>query len=420
MAAIILKGGNAVEPSAGVVRKRDIWIENGRVSKISIAGSIRQGKSWSEDKWQVIDCEGLLIVPGLIDMHVHARTPGQEYKETLSTVSTAALAGGFTSIVCMANTNPAIDDAEKLHQLLIRAESESLVSFFQASAASKELKGREPVDFFNLLNSGASAFSDDGMAVQNPDLLLDIMNICSNTRRPLLVHCQDDRFDTYDKRSEYHYVSLALKIAQQFNLPLHIQHVSCAESVQLIREAKACKVRVTCETAPHYIALTSRDFKRIGVNAKMNPPLRSEKDRLAIIQGLVDGTIDVIATDHAPHTDEEKQGHHPPFGIIGLETAVPIVFSHLGKYLTVPQIIAKMTINPAEIFGLNLNQKGLIRPGLPADITVIDFLKRKVLLAEDLKSKSHNSPWLGKRMQTWPVLTIRNGKIMMRDGEIIL
>jgi len=209
-----------------------------------------------------------------------------------------------------------------------------------------------------------------------------------------------------------------LKIAEQFQIPVHIQHVSCTESVQLIREAKKRCVKVTCETAPHYVALTQRDFKRIGVNAMMNPPLRGKADRLAILQGLYDGTIDVIATDHAPHTDEEKKSDKPPFGIIGLETAVPVVFTYLTRYLTVPEIIAKMTINPAKILGLE--QKGLIKEGWPADIAVIDPLKRKVLKTEDLKSKSHNSPWLGKRLQTWPVMTIRNGEILMKDGKITI
>jgi len=366
----------------------------------------------------VIDCQGLYIVPGLIDMHVHFRSPGQEHKETLATGSMAALAGGFTSVVCMANTVPVIDDLHRWHQLMIRAESESFVTAYQVAAVSKDLKGQYMTDLKCLCDEGVVAFSDDGKGIQNPDLLIGVMLKCANLKKPLLLHCQDDRFDTYDKRSEYHYISLVLKIAEEFQIPVHIQHVSCAESVQLIREAKARNVKVTCETAPHYIALTQKDFRRIGANAMMNPPLRGEADRLAVIKGLVDGTIDIIATDHAPHTEEEKRSDKPPFGIIGLETAITVIFSHLGKWLTLPEIIAKMTINPAKILGLE--QKGQIKEGWPADITIIDPLKRKVLEAKDLKSKSKNSPWLRKRLQGCPVMTIHKGEIMMKDGKITI
>lgn len=415
MSAIILKGGTLVDPVNGSVHKRDVWIENGKVIKIGLPQTL----SHVTDKWEVIDCEGLLVVPGLIDMHVHGRTPGQEYKENLSTLSMAALAGGFTSVVCMANTDPVIDNIDRLHKLMIRIEQEALVNVYQVAALSENLEGLKMTDLASLRDFGAIAFSDDGKGVQNPEMLQFAMYRCSHTSRPLfLFHCQDDFISTYDKRSEYYHVYYTLKLAEKFGCPVHIQHVSCAESVQLIREAKSRGVKVTCETAPHYLALTQRDFKRIGVNAMMNPPLRGKADRMAVIQGLVDGTIDVIATDHAPHTDEEKNSDKPPYGIIGLETAVPVVFSYLRQYLSVPEIIAKMTINPARILGLK--QKGQIQEGWPADITVIDPKMRKVLKPEDLKSKSHNSPWLGKRMQTWPVITIRNGKIMMRDGKIIL
>jgi dihydroorotase len=408
---LLLKNGYLFNPGGSHFLKRDILIENGLVGRIGNLHGVYTG-------CQVIDCCGKLMVPGLIDMHVHSRTPGQEHKETLTTLSMAALAGGFTTVVCMANTSPVIDDPDILHQLLVRAERESLVDLCQVSAATQRLEGLESVDFRKMLANGAIAFSDDGKGLQNPDLSLEVMMKCADLKKSLLLHCQDDRFDTYDKRSEYHSISLVLKIAEQFQIPVHIQHVSCAESVQLIREAKARGVKVTCETAPHYIALTQWDFKRIGVNAKMNPPLRGKADRAAVIQGLVDGTIDVIATDHAPHTDEEKNSDNPPFGIIGLETAIPVLFSSLANHLTPLEIISKMTINPARILGLE--KKGLIKEGWPADITVIDPTRRKVLKAENLKSRSHNSPWLGKRMQGWPVITIRHGKIMMMNGEIII
>ncbi|OGY41671.1 MAG: hypothetical protein A2Y67_03910 [Candidatus Buchananbacteria bacterium RBG_13_39_9] len=417
MAIILLKGGNLVDPSQNKILKRDILIEDGKVSRIA-GKSIYIGMS-IERGCQVVDCRGKLIVPGLIDMHVHWRTPGQEHKENLATGSMAALAGGFTSVVCMANTNPVIDDAKKLHQLLIRAENEALVNVYQVAAMSENLSGRHMTDLACLRDAGAIAFSDDGKGVQNPVILQLAMVMCSKVQNTLLLfHCQDSCFDTYDKRSEYFYIHYLLKFAESYSCPIHIQHVSCLESVQLIREAKVRGVKVTCETAPHYIALTQRDFKRIGVNAMMNPPLRGESDRRAIIKGLVDGTIDVIATDHAPHTDEEKNSDNPPFGIIGLETAVPVVLSVLQRHMSLREIFAKMTFNPSIILGLE--QKGLIKECWPADITIIDLQKRKVLETKDLKSKSKNSPWLGKRMQGWPVMTIRKGEILMKDGKITI
>jgi len=409
-----LINGRVVNPETSFDQVTNVLIEGGKIAEI---GSPLKSKV-SQD-CDIIYCTDKIVCPGLIDMHVHFRTPGQEYKETFTTGSMAALAGGFTSIVAMANTFPVTDTAEILHQLLVRAEHEALINYYQVSAATEKITGESVVDFEQMINGGAVAFSDDGQAIQNPDLLIEVMTKCTELGKSFLVHCQDNRFDTYDKQSEFHYVSLVLKIAEQFKVPVHIQHVSCAESVQLIREAKTRGVKVTCETAPHYIALTQKDFKRIGPNAKMNPPLRGEADRQVVIQGLIDGTIDVIATDHAPHSPEEKESLDVvPFGIIGLETAVPVVFAHLNRQMTISEIVAKMTINPARILGLE--QKGQIKEGWPADITIIDPKMRKVLEAEDLKSKSQNSPWLGKRLQTWPVMTIRNGKIMMREGEIIV
>lgn len=418
MARLLLRNGSLVDPEMSSIRQRDIWIDCGRVIKIGISRPSCRDIVHDHGTCEVIDCTGLLVVPGLIDMHVHFRTPGQEHKETLTTGSMAALAGGFTSVVCMANTSTAIDNPEALHQLLIMAERESLVNYFQVAAATAGRKGQELSDLAELVAAGAIAFSDDGDGIQDPEILLKVIFQAQSHFKPILLHCQDKRFDPYDKRAEIEDVSLALRIAEVFKRTIHIQHVSLAESVQLIREAKARGVRVTCETAPHYLALTQADFKRIGPNAKMNPPLRGESDRIAVIEGLVDGTIDVIATDHAPHTHEEKKSDNPPFGIIGLETAVPVVMTALKGYMTVPEIIAKMTTNPARILGLK--QAGMVQEGSVADITLIDPKKRKLFEISDIKSKSQNSPWLGKRLQGWPAMTIRNGRIMMKHGQIII
>ncbi len=412
MTGLILKGGRVIDPANDFDCISDILIEKGKISKI--------GKDLSTPmpSCQVINCAELLVVPGLIDMHVHGRTPGQEHKENLGSLSLAAIMGGFTSLVCMANTSPAVDNLQTLAEVQLRADEVGLINLLQVSAVTKGLAGEEIIDLLAMKQSGAIAASDDGKGLQNPDILLDAMNKCQIFRLPLLLHCEDSRFSPYDRRSEIHQASLALKIAEEFGLPMHLQHVSCKETVQLVREAQDRQVPVTCETAPHYIALTASDFRRLGTNAKMNPPLRGESDRKEIIQGLVDGTIDVIATDHAPHAPAEKAQtvEKAPFGIIGLETLIPVVFTQLAHFLAPKVIIRKLTANPAKILGLNGH--GALTLGSVADITVIDPKKRRKVDVDQFQSLSRNCPWAGKRLQGWPVMTIHKGKILMQDGEL--
>ncbi|MCX6743789.1 MAG: dihydroorotase, partial [Candidatus Parcubacteria bacterium] len=366
---------------------------------------------------------------GLIDMHVHARDFKQEKKENYGSVSLAAIKGGFTSVVCMADTDPVIDNVVGLLNAQAKIEGIGLIKLLQVVAFSSKLEGRFTQDrhhFSDLGRRGTVAFSDDGKCIQDPKVLLQGLSDHhwsyfadpEGTWKPLLLHCEDYRFSPYDKRSEYMYIAMVLKFAEELHCWFHIQHVSCAESVQLIREAKARGAKVTCETAPHYFSLTQRDFNRIGANAKMNPPLRTEKDRQAVIRGLADGTIDAIATDHAPHTVEEKNQplDKAPFGVIGLETAVPVVFTTLSNRIQLVEIIRKMTSNPAKILGLT--GKGTLHPGSAADITVIDPYLRKKVEADKFQSLSRNCPWDGKRLQGWTVMTIVGGRILMKDGEL--
>jgi len=415
MEQFLLKGGRVIDPANNFDRKADVQIVG---SKIANVGKISKRLAWGK----VIDCSGKIVCPGLIDMHVHFRTPGQEHKETLGSGSLAAIMGGFTSVVCMANTDPVIDSYERVNGARSRFDDARLINMFQVAAITKDLAGKNISDWAGCNEARAVAFSDDGKAIQNPRMLIMAIErkvFLRHMHRPLLLHCEDYRFSPDDKRSEYFYIALALKIAEASNYEVHIQHVSCAESVQLIREAKARKVKVTCETAPHYISLTQRDFYKIGANAKMNPPLRTEKDRQEVIRGLVDGTIDVIATDHAPHTPEEKKQplDKAPFGVIGLETAVSVVLSTLWthKRLSMMEIIRKMTSNPAKILGL---KGGTLHPGSVADITVIDPHLRKKVEADKFQSLSRNCPWDGKRLQGWPVMTICGGRILMKEGKI--
>jgi dihydroorotase len=412
---IALINGRVIDPETSFDQVTNVFIQDGKIAEI---GSPL--KSAVPQDCHIIYCIDKLVCPGLIDVHVHFRTPGQEYKENLVSGSLAAIEGGFTSVVCMANTTPVIDNPEILHQVLCRAEAEAFNDIYQVSSASFDLQGEEFIELDAMQQTGAIAVSDDGKGIQNPDLLLEVMDLCQSNDLPLLLHCEDSRFSPYDRRSEIHQVSLILKLAEEFCLPVHLQHVSCKETVQLIREAKNREVAVTCEAAPHHFSLNNTDFKRIGANAKMNPPLRSEADRQAVISGLKNGTIDLIATDHAPHTPEEKSVsiEQAPFGVIGLETAVAVTFTSLQNHLLPTEIIAKLTLAPAKLLGLE--QKGRLQVGLPADLVVIDPKKTKYVEPEKFQSKARNCPWAGKRLKGWPVMTIKNGQIIMHDGQLSL
>ena len=424
MGALLLKGGRVIDPANNFDRKADVLISNGKIKSV---GNLRVPRSV-----KVIDVHNKIVCPGLIDMHVHGRIPGQEKKENLGSLSLAAIMGGFTSVVCMANTNPVVDNIETLQYVQAAAEDVlHMINIYQVSAITKGLAGEEFVDLDRMGQRGAIAASDDGKGIQNPRALITAMDI-GEICLPILLHCEDTRFSPDDKRSEYSYIAMVLKIAEEFGLTVHIQHVSCAESVQLIREAKESKIKVTCETAPHYFSLTQKDFKKIGPNAKMNPPLRTEKDRQAITRGLADGTIDCIATDHAPHTYKEKgltkkgtKRKNFPInkvlpGVIGLETAVPVTLTTLwtNKRIDMMEIIRKMTANPAKI--LKLKGKGTLHPGSDADITVIDPYLRKKVNVKEFLSLSRNCPWDGKRLQGRPWMTIVGGHIRMKEGVLNL
>jgi len=411
MGNIFLEGGRVIDPASNFDQIADIQIIG---SKIANVGKISKRLAVGE----IIDCHGKVVCPGLVDIHVHSRVPGQEKKENLGSVSFAAIMGGFTTIVCMANTSPVVDNVETLRLVQATAEAVDKINIKQVTAITKGLAGKEFVDLLAMQNAGAIAASDDGQGLQNPRVLLGAIEDFLRNGLPILLHCQDSRFDTYDPRAEIHQASMSLKIAEEFKQPIHLQHVSTAQTVQLVREAKARGAQVSCETAPHYFSLTEKDFRENGANFKMNPPLRKEKDRQAVIRGLADGTIDAIATDHAPHTPEEKaQGiEKAPFGVIGLETAVPVTLTTLSNRIPIMEIIRKMTINPARI--LKLEGKGTLHLGSVADITVIDPQMRQKVEADKFQSLSRNCPWNGKRLQGWPWMTICGGRILMKEGKL--
>jgi dihydroorotase len=404
MAETLLRNGYVVDPEKLTASIQDVLFSGDHLIKV--------GKKL-KSAGRVIDCTGKYVCPGLVDMHVHFRTPGQESKETLASGGMAALAGGFTTVLAMANTVPVIDTAEKVHQVLVLAENICPVDYLQVIAATQNQEGKAVVDF---LPGRFSAASDDGKGIQDPEVLLQAMRFFSQAKVSLLLHCQDNRFDFFDRRAEVYYIAMVLTLAEIHQLPVHIQHVSCKESVDLIRLAKVNKVKVTCETAPHYFSLTAGHYRKIGVNAHMNPPLRNESDRQAIIAGLKDNTIDVIATDHAPHTQEDKIKGAP--GVIGLETALAVSLTTLKRHLSIEQIITKMTLRPVQILGLK--NKGRIQAGTAADLVIIDPRKRKKVEPSKFYSLARNCPWADKLLQGWPVMTIRQGQIVMEDGIISL
>lgn len=443
MGQIVLTGGRVIDPANGRDKVTDLLIEGGTVSKFGEAKNwlVKFGES------QVIDCRGMLIVPGLIDMHVHFRTPGFEHKETIGSGSLAALAGGFTTVLAMANTKPVIDNQKEFQKLQSRIEEIDLINLFQVSAITKDLAGLKLVDFSSMANAGAIAFSDDGIGIKNTEILSEALREGSRLKVPVILHCEDTEINNkgamakgnvhsrlgvngIPRETEVNYIYLVIKIAKSLDCPVHIQHVSCAESVKLIRQAKKNGIKITCETAPHYLSLTDYDLLELRANAKMNPPLRSEKDRLALIEGVIDGAIDVIASDHAPHTPEEKSVglEKAPFGVIGLETEVAVVFHTFYNYfkrgdISYSDLIAKMTIKPAQILGLDTKEngkKGMIEFGYPANITVINPKRRKKVDAGKFQSKSRNCPWDGRTLQGWPVMTIKDGQILMENGKLCI
>jgi dihydroorotase len=407
--SIVLADGIILDPVKNAAYKGSVVIDDGEI--MSIGSSILKPD-------EVIDVSGKFICPSFMDMHVHFRTPGQCHKETIGSGSLAALAGGFTSVLAMANTSPTIDNKDLLRQTLMVAENNSHCWYYQAAAATRNLDGESITNIEELKKQGAIAISDDGKAIQDEEILRHVLKHCAEEKIPFLVHCEDYQYPCSDPHSEYVYIDRLIDLSAELRVAVHIQHVSTARSVALIRQAKEKHLKVTCETCPHYFTLTEKALDLHGANAKMNPPLRKESDRQAIIKGLVDGTIDVIATDHAPHSPQEKSAalDKAPSGIIGLETAVAVSFSTLKRYMTPLEIVKKITINPANILGFRF---GFCHEA-PANIVVIDPGEKREVNPESFYSLARNCPWVGKELSHWPCITIKNGKIVMRNGEIFL
>jgi dihydroorotase len=429
-----ITGGRIIDPGhyEGV---GDIYVADGKIAAVVPAGSSPSTEGASKSPRQdlrIIDARGKIVSPGLIDLHVHLREPGFEYKETIASGCRAAACGGFTAVCCMANTRPVNDDPSVTQFILSRAVQAGLARVYPVAAITKGLEGRVPCDFESLKSAGAAAVSDDGRPLLDSRIMRLALERAAALKMPVISHSEDPYLVEggvmnegpvardlgvagIPNAAESIMVLREIALSELTGAPVHIAHVSTRESVRAIRAAKKRGVQVTAETAPHYFTLTDEAVRRFGADAKMNPPLRSEEDRLAIRQGLADGTIDCIATDHAPHSPEEKAAglEKAPNGIIGLETAVSVSLNLVADgILSFAGLIAKMSTMPARILGIPCG----LRVGMPADITLIDPDFVYITDPSQFKSRSRNSPFVGMQAKGKPVMTMVAGRIVFEDN----
>ncbi|MHB9098696.1 MAG: dihydroorotase [Syntrophales bacterium] len=426
--SLLLKGGRVIDPSRKTDGKTDLLIENGKI--------LRTGKDLLKEGTpsgaEIIDVRGNLVIPGLIDMHTHLREPGFEYKETIASGSNAAVAGGFTSIACMPNTDP-VNDCRSVTEFIRRKAAEcGVANVYPIAAISMKSEGATLTEFWDLKEAGAVGFSDDGKPVMNAALMRRTLEYASSLDMPVIVHCEDRNLSSggvmhegsvatelglvgIPSAAEEVMVARDLLLAEFTGAAVHIAHVSTAGAVRLIREAKARGVRVTAETAPHYFSLTDEAVRGFDTNTKVYPPLRSADDVAAIREGLRDGTLDVIASDHAPHarTDKEVEFDYAASGLTGLETSLALSLRLVADgILSLSGLVEKMSLRPAGILRI---PKGTLAAGSDADITVIDPEREWTVDRRLFRSRGKNSPFHGWVLKGKTVLTIVGGSVRYRD-----
>jgi dihydroorotase len=425
---LLIKNARVVDPSQKLDEGLDILVVEGKIAKLA--------EKLADPKAEVIDATGLVAAPGFIDVHVHLREPGFEHKETIATGTAAAVAGGFTAVCCMANTQPVHDNPAITETILARARQANQCRVYPIGAISKGLAGEELAEMGEMVRAGAVAFSDDGKPVVNGYLMRRAMEYSRLFDVPIVDHCEEPSLAGSGVMHEGAVATrLGLRgipaaaeeimvwrdvvLAQLTGARLHVAHLSTRGSLAAVRQAKAQGLRVTCEVTPHHLALSDQAVaeSNYDTNFKMNPPLRSAEHVEALLEGVLDGTVDCLATDHAPHHADEKavEFDRAPFGVVGLETALPVTFDLLvGKHrMPLSRFVALWSTNPARIFRL---PGGTLKVGSPADITLFDPEKRATVNPEKFRSLARNTPFAGRRLRGWPVITIVGGKVFRRDA----
>jgi len=425
--SLLIKGGRVIDPAAKLDAPMDVLLREGRVAEIAPPNKIRSNPD------QIFDARGLIVAPGFIDLHVHLREPGQDYKESIATGTAAAAAGGFTSVCCMPNTSPVVDSTDWVTWLQ-QSERGAVVNVFPIAAATHASKGAVLTDFGALQRAGAVAVSDDGRPILSDTIMRDTLRAASSLNLPVIQHAEDTRMTEncsmnegptsfrlglrgMTTSAEALVVDRDVQLAQQFTgARLHVAHLSTADALKAVRRGKRSKARVTCEVTPHHFTLTDENVGDYDTNFKMNPPLRAAEDREAILAALADGTVDAIATDHAPHAPHEKdvEFERAMFGITGLETALALAITRLHREHKIPltRIVELFTAGPARV--VDLRGRGALARGGHADVTIFDPQKRWTFAAEKSRSKSHNTPFDGWQLTGKVVATIVSGRFVYR------
>ena len=414
---ILIKNGRLINPSENLDKVMDIFVEDGIIKE--------KAESIEKQADTVIDAAGCYVMPGLIDLHVHFRDPGLTYKEDIETGSKAAAKGGFTTVCCMPNTKPVVDNVETVKYIIEKGEKTGLTNVLPVGAVTKNMAGVEITNVEELKKAGICAISEDGKSVMNSGVYRKAMKNAAKANVPVLAHCEDINLveggviNLGDKSSELgvkgisNAVEDVIMLAKETGATLHLCHCSTKDSVEMVKRAKEEGIKVTAEVCPHHFSMCSDDITSNDGNFKMNPPLRAREDMEALIKGLQDDIMDVISTDHAPHSAEEKAKdlEHAPFGIVGLETSVALTVTNLVKkgYLTPMQMAAKMSYNPAKVLGI---PKGTLDEGKIADITIIDPDKEYTIDVNTFESKGKNTPFDGYKVSGEVEYTILNGKIV--------
>ena len=413
--------------STNSLEEVDIRVKDGRIEEIG-----QELLSNGEKEW---NASGLLLSPGFVDLHIHLREPGGEQKETIETGTLAAAKGGFTTVAAMPNTNPVPDNPEQMEWLVNECKNRGNVHVLPYASITMGQKGTKLVDFVALKQAGAFAFTDDGVGIQEAGMMYEAMKQAAKLDMAIVAHCEDNSLiyggAVHDGEFSYKsgipgipsicesvQIARDVLLAEAANCHYHVCHISTKESVRAVRDAKRAGIHVTAEVSPHHLLLCDEDIPGEDTNFKMNPPLRGKEDREALIAGLLDGTIDFIATDHAPHTAEDKAKgmSDAPFGIVGLETAFPLLYTKFVKtgVFQLEQLLDWLTIKPAQTFNLETGRIGL---GEQADFTLIDLKQDKIIQSADFVSKGKNTPFTGWKCQGWPVATFVNGELKWSEGE---